>query len=120
MSIDRSLRECDCPAYVSRCAHAGELRLWLITTEDGLAELERRGGRCGHCSLPPPPPGLRAEIHGPGVLDRAGPECACYVELLVPEDGGWRNRIREGDDLEAMFEMAVERLVAAADAEDEQ
>ena len=77
-AIER-VRECDCPEYVSRCAHDGELRVWWISGAGSAAEYERRTGRqqvgtacvgCGGYFMPRDEsvqhPGI---ILGPGYFD---------------------------------------------------
>lgn len=83
-----TLKECDCPVYVSRCAHVDRLRVWLVTKSDAGQEYERRTGKraaesCVGCGRAFGGPRGATSVYGPGILDPAGPNCPCRVELLT-------------------------------------
>ena len=119
-AIER-VRECDCPEYVSRCAHDGELRVWWITGAAGLAEYERRTGiqhatSCVGCGYQfrysrgeaTEHPGA---IYGPGYFT-AGPQCACthelYAQVMADVLSSW-------DELESVFAHHVALMHELAD-----
>jgi hypothetical protein len=81
-------RECDCPRpLVDRCAHWGDLRIWLISPRGATEEFRRRGGNPGW-----PCPGCgrayaadRWCVTPPGYLTE--PVCSCTIPFGSHEKG---------------------------------
>lgn len=114
-----SQRECDCPDYISRCTHIGDLRVWLVTPAGRDSEYERRTGEpltldgCVECgrrkTIDVDPPHLVGSVYGPGRLDPNGPECPCLVELLCPDES-YAHHVPAGQSVDEAFTEAVARM----------
>ena len=80
------MRECDCPSYISECAHYGDLRVWLIGRGRELTkEWKRRGlvpGQgCPGCKSRRNLEAATFAVFGPGWLDNL--RCRCRVPLTM-------------------------------------
>ena len=130
------VRECDCPEYVSRCAHDGKWRVWMVTRSDSRREFTRRTGLepvpgvrcpgCGHAIVLVE--GESWVVAGPGVM--AEPHCLCAIGLTISlrsdVKSDRRGVVRDtppqfykttAEEAEAAFEQCVAAMHDAAERE---
>lgn len=114
---ERVLRECDCPEYITRCAHWDGLAIWLVNVADSKAEYLRRIGAlfpvacpgCGWSGWNGSEERHKWWIYGPGVPST--PECYCKVEL------DWTGELVGLDDYDAAlaaFHEAEQKLLESS------
>lgn len=119
-----SVRECDCPPYVSRCAHRGDHRVWFIAQDAGIEEFQRRvaeagqkvvDGRCPKCGGGGRRPWdcpVIGIVYGPGIFV-SEPDCLCATPLNVYDDSMYY-KVTSEEELELKFGEASALLAEFA------